>query len=107
MESSVPMIARLVQINQDCYVLHTPIGRISNDLVQMITYRVQRIQGCWVVFNALFYRDLVHSIYFNYREFKLAVEKTGNCPMIRVKNTEIVKSKISDLRTFFPSSTYS
>lgn len=94
MENYVPLEAQLVQMNEEFYVLHMPIGRISSDLVQLIQYRVQRIQGLWVVFNALMYRDTIHSIYYNYRELKLAVEKSGNCKMIRTMNPNAVKSKI-------------
>lgn len=101
MENYVPLQAQLIQMNEEFYTLHMPIGRISNDLVQLIQYRVQRVQDLWVVFNALMYRDTVHSIYYNYRELKLAVEKSGNCQMIRIMNPNAVKSKMKkgEIRT--------
>ena len=93
MESYVVIEARLEQLSEEFYYLHFPIGRISNNLYTAIKYRVQRIQGCWVVFNPLLYRDTVHSIYFNYREFKASVERSGNCKMIRTMNPDAIKAK--------------
>jgi hypothetical protein len=91
------MEARLVQLSEEFYELHYPLGRISHDLLQYITYRVQRVQGCWIVFNPLVYRDTVHSIYWNYKDFKKTVESSSKCDLVRQMtrrmNPDAIKQK--------------
>lgn len=97
MAEYLKMEARLVQLSEEFYELHYPLGRISHDLISYVTYRVQRLQGCWIVFNALLYRDTVHSIYYNYRDFRKAVETSSKCDMVRemtrVMNPDAIKQK--------------
>jgi hypothetical protein len=80
--------AILRQANEEFFELEFPLGFISPDLMATMTRPIQRLQGYWLVYNVLHFKNRVHSIYHNYREFKQAVEKECGCEMIRIKPTK-------------------
>jgi hypothetical protein len=83
--------AILRQANEEFFELEFPLNFISADLLVTIRRPIQRLQGYWLVYNVLHFKNRVHSIYHNYREFKLAVEKECGCEMIRIKTINQTK----------------